>query len=148
MAISKFSITKMKGENKISEENAMKDVLAACVQFDIDVDSEVDKKKKKNTEGMLNAILDFIMRGILEINTGTWEITHHLQGDYSASLKDLVYKPITGKQKLAMDGKDENDRYEMLYAVLGESCGLGESVVKQLMGVDLKAAETLTLFFL
>lgn len=146
--ISRFSITKLKGESKISEENALEVILKACLKFDIDVDAETDDKLRVNKENMLLAVQDFIMRGIVDINTSTWEIKHVLQDNYSESLKEITYKPVSGKTKRAMDGKDKNDRYEMMYDLLGACSGQGRAVIEQLTGIDLKVAEAMADFFL
>lgn len=146
--VSKFSITKMKGESKISEENALDLVLKACLKFDIDVDAETDDKSRKNKENILSAFQDFIMRGILSINTDTWEMTHILQEDYSKDLKQLVYKPVSAKMKRSMDGKDDNEQFEKLYEVLAASSNQALYIIDGLIGIDLKVAEAVASFFL
>ena len=143
--ISKFSITNKKNF-KLTEEVALPQILAMCVKYDIDVDAEKDKKKKKNLESMLSNMLENVRLGYIELNKdGT--ITQNLQHAPGEIVK-INYKEITGEQKLAMDGKDENDRYEQLYAVLGAASGLGEHAIMKLVGIDLKVAETLTILFL
>ncbi len=148
--VSRFSITKLKGESKISRENANKIVVAACVQFDIDIDAdyEIDEKTGKRNEAMLLNIEDYLMRGIIEIDTGSWNITHHLQGNYSESLKEIVYKPVSGDIATAMDGVDVNDRYKMMWSLLGASSGQGSAVIGKLQGVDRKVAQVVADFFI
>jgi hypothetical protein len=144
--MSKFSITKKK-EYKLSEEAALQIVLKACVAYDIDVDCIEDKKQKKGTEALLNALLDYVRRGFIDIDTKDFSMVQHLQ-EAPGDVIEVNYKTITGKQKLEMDGKDENDRYAQMYAVLGAASGLGEDAIQKLKGVDLKVAEALTIFFL
>lgn len=142
---SKFSITGRK-KTVLSKESALEIILDVCEKFDIDVDEIEDKKQKKQTENLLNGLLDYVMRGILDFKDGG-KIVQHLQ-NAPGEVLEIEYKKITGEQKLVMDGKDENDRYAMMYAVLGAASGLGENAIKKLSGIDLKAAEALTIFFL
>lgn len=145
----RFSITKMKGENKISQENAIKTVLAACLKFDIDIDadygiSEVHGQKK---EAMLDSIEDYIMRGIISIDEGTWEITHKLQGNYSEALKELVYRPISGEIKSAMDGFGDKERHAAQLAIIASSCKQSSAVIGKLIAIDMKVSEVVLDFF-
>ncbi len=148
--VSRFSITKLKGENKISKENADKVIREVCLRFDIDIDADYDVSDAsgKRTESMLSNIEDYMMRGIIEIDTGSLIITHHLQDNYSESLKNLEYHPVDGEIMSAMDGIDKNDRVAMMFAVLGKSSGQGENVIKKLRGIDLKAAQVVLDFFM
>jgi hypothetical protein len=147
MGLSKFSIKERK-DFKISEEEAMKTILDFCVRFDVDIDAISDKKQKKNTENLLNCLLEYVRRGFIEIDKNG-KITQHLQNPPEGNQNPIVnYKTITGAQKLAMDGKDENDRYEMLYAVLGAASDHGEIAIRKLSGIDLKVAEALSIAFL
>jgi hypothetical protein len=144
---SKFSIT----ENKkltLSEESALAVVKDFCLKFDIDIDAIEDSKQRKNQENLLNCIMDYVRRGIIEIGKDC-SIVQHLQNDYGeGKVLQVNYKRITGEQKLVMDGKDDNNRYEMLYAVLGSASGMGEDFIRKLYGIDLKVAEALTIAFL
>ena len=145
--MSKFSITKEK-DFKLSEEAALKVVKDFCLKFDIDIDAIDDKKQKKNQENFLNAILDYVRRGIIQINDDC-SITQHLQGKYGdEKIIKIDYNRITGQEKLVMDGKDQDDRYAMLYAVLGAASKRGEDFIKKFYGIDLKVAEALTIAFL
>ncbi len=143
--VSKFSLAKRKNY-VLSEEAALEIVLNACEAFDIDIDATEDKKQKKNLENLLNALLDFVKRGFIEIDED-FKITQNLQ-NAPGGVVTIDYKKITGKQKLAMDGKDDTDQYSKMYAVLGASSGLGEDAIQKLSGIDLKVAESLTIFFL
>jgi hypothetical protein len=143
--ISKFSITKLKEKEVLSEETALKIVIDLCKTFDIDVDAETDKKQKKRIESLLEAMVEFVRRGLLEFKEG--KIIQHLK-NAKGEVVEINYKIITGRQKMAMDGKDENDRFEMMYAVLASAAGLPETAIQKLYGIDLKVAESLTIFFL
>ena len=144
---SKFSITEhKKSQYKISEEVALKSVIKLCEKFDIDVDAEEDKRQKKRTESLLNGIVEYVRRGLLEI-TDDGKIKQHLQ-DAPGEVLEIDYKVITGKEKLEMDGKEENDFYAKMYAVLGAASGMGENAISKLSKIDLKVAESLTIFFL
>lgn len=145
MGISKFSISDRK-KFKLSEEAAVNVVKDFCFNFDVDVDAIDDRKQKKQMENLLSALVDYVRRGIIEIKEDH-SIVQHLQNP-PGEVMEINYKKITGKQKLAMDGKDENDRYEQMYAVLGAASKLGEDAIKKLYGIDLKAAEALTIAFL
>lgn len=142
---SKFSIAGRK-KTVLSREAALEVVLNACVEYDIDVDEIEDKKQKKQTEALLNAMLDYVMRGILEFKEDGTIVQHFVNAP--GEVLSVDYKRITGQQKLVMDGKDENDRYEMMYSVLGAASGIGADGIKKLHGIDLKVAEALTIFFL
>ena len=96
---------------------------------------------------MLDSIEDYIMRGIISIDEKTWEITHNLQGTYSESLKQLVYKPISGETKSAMDGFGDKERHAAQLAIIGASCGQGAAVVGKLIAIDMKVSEVVLDFF-
>lgn len=145
MAVSKFSITNRK-VFKIQKEPAMEIILNLCEKFDIDVDAIEDRRERKQKESMLNALLDYVMRGFVEIHKD-FSITQHLQEPPGEVIK-IDYKRVTGEQKKAIDGKDENDRLGMVYALLGAASGLGESAICKLSATDLKVAEALTVAFL
>lgn len=147
--ISKFSITKSK-KTIIAPENAEKTVIKMCEHFDVDVDAIKDKKQRNSTENMLEGLVEFISRGLIEIDEKTFHIKQNLNKPIGQdnSVINIDYKQITGEQKLAMDGYEENEFYAKMYACLGAASGLGEHVIQKLSGVDLKAAETLTIFFL
>ena len=145
--VSKFSLTKEKEERYLlSEESALEQVRQFCLKFDVDIDSAKDKKEYARIENLLETLLEFVRLGYIEIHDN-YSITQHIQ-DPPGEVVQLNYKKITGEQKLAMDGKDENDRYEMLYACLGAACGLGDMAIRKLSGTDLKVAEALGLAFL
>lgn len=142
---SKFSIEDKK-KYKLSEEAALEVVKDFCVKFDIDIDAIDDKRQKKQMENLLSSLADFVRRGFVEINQD-YSIVQHLQAA-PGEVVTINYKRITGEQKLAMDGKDENEQYAKLYACLGAASGLGEAAIKKLSGIDLKIAEALSLAFL
>jgi hypothetical protein len=145
MRTSKFSIKKFK-KYKISKDSAIEIIRDFCVVFDVDIDSIEDKKKAANMENLLNALLEYVMRGFIEIKKDH-SIVQHLQHP-PGEVIEINYKTITGEEKLSMDGHDENDFYARMYAVLGAASGLGDYVIKKLKGVDLKVAEALTIAFL
>jgi hypothetical protein len=141
MKESKFSITKLK-ESKLSAESALEQVRRFCLEFDIDIDATEDKKQRANMENLLNALTEYVQRGLVEFNEDGTIVQHTKAGE------DITYKRVTGEQKLAMDGFEETERYAMMYAVLGAASGLGATAIRKLYGTDLKVAEGLALAFL
>jgi len=142
---SKFSIEKRK-KYKLSREAAMEIILNFCEHFDVDVDSNEDRKSQKQMDSLLNSLLDFVRRGFIEIKED-FTIVQHLQKPPGEKVF-VDYKRITGKQKMAMDGLDETDRYGQIYACLGAASGLGDQFIQSLEGIDLKVAEALSIAFL
>lgn len=145
MKKSRFSIESRK-QYKLSEESALNVVLDLCEHFDLDIDATSDKKRRSNLEDLLSALVDFVRRGLVEVNED-FGFTQHLQNAIGES-KMLEYKTVTGQQKLAMDGFGEDENVAKAYAILGAACGLGDDIIKKLKGIDLKVAEALTAFFI
>lgn len=141
MKASKFSITKMK-ETKISYEAALDQVRKFCFDFDIDVDATDDKEQRAHMENVLNALTEYVSRGLVEFGEG-YVITQHIKsGD------TITYQVVDGNKKTVMDGYGKDENYAKLYAVLGAASGLGADAIKKLSGTDLKVAEGLALAFL
>ena len=145
--MSKYSLKKKKYD--ISAEVAMDQVMEFLETYDIDVDAIENKKGKSGVESSLNKLVNYVRSGAVEIEKkdGKITITQHLsipKGDVTT----LVYASIQGKNKVEMDGCEDNDRYTMIYQLVGSLCGIGSEGIKKLEGKDLSVAEVLGAIFL
>lgn len=140
---SKFSFKK---EFKVSKESALKSVIDMCQRYDIDVDAIEDKQIRRNSERTLEAITEYTSLGYLEFGENGY-IIQHLQRPY-ADVTELKYAPVNGQKKRVMDAFEENEAYGKIYAVLGAACGRDENAIEQLIGIDLKVAESIGMLFL
>lgn len=139
-------------ETLISEENAQEQIEALFDYYDIDLDDYTGlqikgTETKKALEVSKKKLIKAIKKGRLEISNGEdgFIITQTLRGNYS-SLKELKYKPISGRAKVAMD-KYEGDDARM-YGLLAVLSGTEAGQIQALTGPDLSTAECLGGFFL
>ena len=137
----KFSI---KPDYKISEKNAVEQVMLLVETYAIDVDSFEDKDEKRAAENALNRVSRYVRMGKLEIKAEPeFKVIQHL-----TSGETLNYGIYTGKNHAEMDAEDADKNYHRMFRLLGSICGLGDAAIKQLAGIDLKVAETLSVLFL
>ncbi len=144
---SKFALAKKK--YKISQEVAMDQVMNFLEKFDIDIEAIDDKKAKSGIESTLNKMVSYVRLGLIEFvdKDGHVSIIQHLshpKGDIST----LEYKEIAGKHKVQMDGKEETERYQMMYSLTGALSGIGYDGIIKLEGKDLSVVEVLGAIFL
>ena len=145
--MSKYSLKKKKYD--ISAEVAMDQVMEFLETYDIDVDAIESKKGKSGVESSLNKLVNYVRSGLVEIDKkdGKITITQHLSIT-KGEVTTLVYASIQGKNKVEMDGCEDNDRYTMIYQLVGSLCGIGSEGIKKLEGKDLSVAEVLGAIFL
>ena len=137
---------KIKKEFLIGDKIATEQVTQFCQRYDIDVDA-MDDDQAKTAEGMLDALVEYTRCGYLQFEKD-FSVTQILQSKYSDDIKDIKYKKISGKTKRAMDGFSKDEQYGKTYAVLGVASELGQEIIEELAGIDIKVAEVLGLLFL
>lgn len=147
MSKSKFALKKKK--YKISAEVAMDQVMDFLETYDIDIEAIDDNKSKSGVESSLNKLVSYVRLELVELTKkdGAVTVTQHLAHP-KGEVTTLVYSEIKGKNKVSMDGKSENDRYEMMYSLAGSLSGVGYDGILKLEGKDLSVAEVLGAIFL
>lgn len=147
MSKSKFALKKKKYD--ISAEVAMDQVMDFLETYDIDIEAIDDKRAKSGVESSLNKLISYVRLELVELTKkdGKVTITQHLSHP-KGEVTTLVYSEIKGKNKVSMDGKSENDRYEMMYSLAGSLSGIGYDGILKLEGKDLSVAEVLGAIFL
>lgn len=147
MSKSKFALKKKKYD--ISAEVAMDQVMDFLETYDIDIEAIDDKKSKSGVESTLNKMVNYTRLKLIEFvkNDEKITISQHLSHP-KGEVTTLVYSEIKGKNKVSMDGKSENDRYEMMYSLAGSLSGIGYDGILKLEGKDLSVAEVLGAIFL
>ena len=147
MSKSKFALEKK--EYPISKMVAMDQVMNFLEIYDIDVEAIEDKKSKSGVESSLNKLVSYVRSELVELTEkdGKVTITQHLSHP-KGEVSTLIYSEIQGKNKVAMDGKTETERYEMMYSLAGSLSGIGYDGILKLEGKDLSVAEVLGAIFL
>ena len=130
----------------VLNKDAAKDVVKKIFDYyEIEVDSIEDKEQKKFIQQNFDRLIKSARLGRLEVDTTDGiKIKQHLRDSDTI----IQYKEIDGYAKKAMAGKDPNDFYGRIYAVLGSTSELGEAAISKLKGVDLGLAEVLGAIFL
>ena len=130
----------------VLNKDAAKDVVKKIFDYyEIEVDSIEDKEQKKFIQQNFDRLIKSARLGRLEVDTTDGiKIKQHLRDSDTV----IQYKEIDGYAKKAMAGKDPNDFYGRIYAVLGSTSELGEAAISKLKGVDLGLAEVLGAIFL
>ncbi len=147
MSKSKFALAKKK--YPISLEVAMDQVMKFLEIYDIDIEAIDDKKSKSGIESTLNKLVSYVRLELVELTEkdGKVTITQHLSNP-KGEVTTLIYEQIQGKNKVCMDGKSEDDRYEMMYSLAGSLSSIGYDGILKLEGKDLSVAEILGAIFL
>ena len=130
----------------VLNKDAAKGVVSKIFDYyEIEVDSIEDKEQKKFIQQNFDRLIKSARLGRLEVDTTDGiKIKQHLRDSDTI----IQYKEIDGYAKKAMAGKDPNDFYGRIYAVLGSTSELGEAAISKLKGVDLGLAEVLGAIFL
>jgi hypothetical protein len=129
---------------KISEESAQEELIKILKFYDIDIDRFMKDKQSENVgENILDAIIEYLRLGKIEIQTTNgFEIIHHLVNG-----EKLVYAQIQAKYKREMD-KCEVNGNSKIYAFMGALCGLGTGAIDKLHANDLAVVEVVGAIFL
>ncbi len=129
----------------LSKEAAKGIVSKIFDYYEIDIDDIEDKEQKKFIQQNFDRLIKAARMKRLEVDTSDGIIIkQHLRDSDTV----IQYKEINGFAKKAMAGKDPNDFYGRIYAVLGSTSELGEGAISKLKGVDLGLAEVLGAIFL
>ena len=150
MKKSRFALPKV--ENKISEENAMEQVMLLLVRYNIDVE-DMDNDVRKATEQTITRFLGCVMRGTMEVfkTEGQVKVKQIIQHRSEGStVSEIIYGSLRGKDHQAMGEGDDVNNYVRMHDLLGSICEAqnGPEVIKMLSTSDLKDAEALALLFL
>lgn len=153
--MNKYSLKK---EFKLSEENAIDQIMILLDRYDIDIDSKSDEIKEGETqstkeafETTIDKIVRFIRIGQVEVfeEDNNVKVRLNIQNSSeNATIKELVFGELRGKDHIAMP-KNGNE-YKRMISLLDSMCETngGGDALKQLRSSDLTAAEALSLLFL
>lgn len=133
-----------KKEFKLSEESAEEQLNLFFEYYDIDI-SDYPESQIDGINTSLSKLKKGIRKGRVEFKeeNGTMEVIQYINEETT-----LVYGELSGRTKLAMKNKSENDNYGRLFALLGSLSGAGEAAIAKLKGVNLSLAECIGLLFL
>jgi len=138
---------------KISDENALKQVMQLVERYEIDIESK-SKKEKKSFEEILTKVKSDIINGHLEVFTenGKLKVKQLIENpSKDATVKELIYGEMTFEDHEAMtDGEGVNIQTKMreLAASMCENHDFPEIIIKSLASADAKRLQNLVLLFL
>lgn len=128
----------------ISKDAAEKVIKSITKYYEIDIDGMEDKEAKKFVKANYDRLVKSARLGRLKVDfTDGITVTQILR-----SGEELKYREIDGKAKAATAGKEKDDFYGRIYAIMGSLCGLGENGILKLKGVDISLCEVLGAIFL
>lgn len=129
----------------LSKESAENELKKMMDYYEIDIKEIDDKDLKKAISQGYERLIKAVRLGRLKIKTESGiQVIQTLRSNGT----EITYREIDGKAKASMAGKDDKDYYGRAYALMGSLCGLGESAILALKGVDLSLVEVLGLIFL
>jgi hypothetical protein len=127
-------------------KNAAEGVIQSILDYyEIDIDEIEDKEQKKFIKQNYDRLVKAARLGRIEVKREKGiQIIQHLRDREEI----FTYREIDGEAKAATAGKDKEDFYGRIYAVMGSLSGEGESAVKKMKGVDISLCEVLGAIFL
>jgi plasmid stabilization system protein ParE len=130
---------------KLSKESAQNELKKMLDYYEIDIEAIEDENLKRAIGQGYDRLVKAVRLGRLKIKLEKGiEIIQILRSNGN----EISYREIDGVSKMEMAGKKQDDYYGKSYALMGSLCGMGESAIKQLKGVDLSLCEVLGLIFL
>ena len=147
--MSRYSLAKKDDGFRLSAEAGQAAVMKVIEYYQIDIDSQPDRKTQKVIEGVCDRLVRSYRMGLLEnkMDGNVLRIVQHLAKP-PGEAKDLNWDKMSAKAKLATDGFDADDRYARSYALIACLTGLPPEGVHALEGADLSTAEDLGVLFL
>jgi hypothetical protein len=152
----KFSLKSKK--YKISEENAIEQIMPLLERYDVDVDELSDEIEEGETQSKKEAMVSSIEKVVKCIRLGHLEVFEE-NGEVKVKLiiqnttekstvSELVFGELRGKDHIAMPKK--GNEFEKMFGLLGSMCETngGPAALRQLRSSDATAAEYLSLLFL
>lgn len=129
----------------LSKESAEIQLKKLFDYYEIELDEMDDQDLKEKIEMGYGRLIKAIRKERLSIKTDGGIQVIQMTRD---GKEMITYREIDGKAKTEMAGKNINDFYGRIYAMMGSLSGLGEAAIKQLKGVDLSLVEVLGFIFL
>jgi len=151
---SKFALPVV--ENKISEENAKKQVMLLLIRYNIDIE-EKEGKEKKATEETVQRLLKDIMAGRIEIfeEEGKVKVKQFIQNRSAKAGKEgnrteLLFDQMTAADHEAMPEGDDVSNYTKMFDLMASMCetNMGDVIIRKLGGSDAKVLENVAVLFL
>ncbi len=129
----------------LSTDAAEKEIEKIFDYYDIDVDEIEDKDAKKMIKASYDRLIKAVRMGRVEVDrTDGLKVIHHLKDKPEV----LTYKAPGALAKKAMAGKDPNDFYGKIYALMGACSELGEGAIDKIPANDLPILEVIGAIFL
>lgn len=129
----------------LNKDAAEKEIEKIFDYYDIDVDEIEDKDTKKMIKMNYDRLVKAVRLGRVEVKRENGlQIIHHLKDKNET----MTYDAPGALAKKAMAGKDPNDFYGKIYALMGASCKLGEGAIDKIPANDLPIIEVLGAIFL
>ncbi|MDR0475547.1 MAG: hypothetical protein LBH43_17975 [Treponema sp.] len=143
--MSKWARKEDESKYKLSEESADESVRELLNFYEVDP-SRDNPNEDKALEESLNDLSKAYRRGAFENKhddaLGFCVVQHLKNGD------TLTYRELGGRERIAMDGFDNNRQIAKVNALLGKLCGFGEDIIKKLKGQEWRDARNLALVFI
>lgn len=130
----------------LSEESAIEQVMLLLEYYEIEVEED------SQTEVITDKLVEYIRQGYVEIkHDEKLEVIQNIQRrSKNGTVSQLIYKPLTGRNHKAMDGKNDNEKRAAMFALLGSMCDAsgGLPAINQLETIDINVAVVLGTLFL
>ncbi len=134
---------------KISEEVAQDQLDMFLDYYEFELES-LPSDQRMVVEYSLKRLNTAIRKGFLEIKIedDTIKVTQILKKPPAPDMTQIVYAELSGKHKIAMRDKKNEDQYGRMYSLVGSMTGFGETFFYSLKGIDISIAECLGGLFL
>ncbi|MCK5603578.1 hypothetical protein KAR91_16960 [Candidatus Pacearchaeota archaeon] len=139
----------VKLSTEISKENANTQIDMFKDYYEVEYADIENQAALENLKSSENKVRRMIMKGRVEIKEegGELVVIQKLKkavGD----LTSVTYKEISGKAKIRLKERDDNDGYGKIYSLMGGLCGETDAVMQNFKGVDMSTMEVIGALFL
>ena len=132
----------------ISEESAKKQLKIFNEYYEFKT-SLVPATSREAVDSAIDRILDAIINGRLTIRESSDGVELVQKFKFPPGEKsEMTYGVLTGKTKVALKTKTEQDNFGKMYALVGSLTGIGDDGIQALKGPDLSLAECIGCLFL
>ena len=132
----------------VSEQVAKDQFKIFADYYDLDV-TLVPASARESVDSAIDRIMKAIKQGRLEIRTSESGVELVQTFKFPMGEKSsMTYGVLTGKTKVALKTKSEQDPFGRMYALAGSLTGIGDDGIMALKGPDLSLAECIGCLFL
>jgi len=133
---------------KISEKVAKDQFKVFVDYYDLDL-TLIPASARESVDSAIDRIMKAITKGRLEIRESESGVELVQTFKFPMGEKSsMVYGVLTGKTKVSLKTKSEQDPFGRMYALAGSLTGIGDDGIMALKGPDLSLAECIGCLFL